>query len=87
MGSAATASRCSASWTERSVPLGRYWRSSPLVFSLLPHCQGECGSQKYTGARMPVQLGAQLAATLHEQRVRGVEGIDDDPACHRRAIE
>jgi hypothetical protein len=36
---------------------------------------------------MPVQLGAQLAATLHEQRVRGVEGIDDDPACHRRAIE
>ena len=31
---------------DRSVPLGRYWRSRPLVFSLLPRCQGECGSQK-----------------------------------------
>jgi hypothetical protein len=28
------------------VLLGKYWRSSPLVFSLLPRCQGECGSQK-----------------------------------------
>jgi hypothetical protein len=26
--------------------LGKYWRSRPLVFSLLPRCQGECGSQK-----------------------------------------
>ena len=24
----------------RSVPLGKYWRSKPLVFSLLPRCQG-----------------------------------------------
>ena len=31
---------------ERSVDLGRYWRSSPLVFSLLPRCQGLFGSQK-----------------------------------------
>ncbi len=27
------------SW-ERSVPLGRYWRRSPLVFSFEPRCQG-----------------------------------------------
>jgi hypothetical protein len=26
--------------------LGKYWRSSPLVFSFDPRCQGECGSQK-----------------------------------------
>jgi hypothetical protein len=26
--------------------LGKYWRSSPLVFSLEPRCQGACGSQK-----------------------------------------
>jgi transposase len=31
---------------ERSVPLGRYWRRSPLVFSLEPRCQGLWGSQK-----------------------------------------
>jgi len=29
----------------RSVPLGKNWRSRPLVFSLLPRCQGACGSQ------------------------------------------
>jgi len=46
LSSAATASRYSALWTERSVLLGKYWRSRPLVFSLLPRCQGECGSQK-----------------------------------------
>jgi putative transposase len=28
------------------VPLGKYWRSRPLVFSLVPRCQGLCGSQK-----------------------------------------
>ena len=28
--------------------LGKYCRSSPLVFSLVPRCQGLCGSQKKT---------------------------------------
>ena len=27
-------------WPESSVPRGKYWRSSPLVFSLLPRCHG-----------------------------------------------
>ena len=45
-------SRSSWVWTERSVPLGRNWRTRPFQFSLVPRCQGECGSQKYTG--MPV---------------------------------
>ncbi len=31
---------------ERSVPLGRYWRIRPLVFSLEPRCQGDRASQK-----------------------------------------
>jgi hypothetical protein len=43
---AATAARSPGPWRLRSVPLGKYWRSSPLVFCLLPRCQGECGSQK-----------------------------------------
>jgi hypothetical protein len=24
----------------RSVPFGKYWRSSPLMFSLVPRCHG-----------------------------------------------
>jgi hypothetical protein len=32
----------------KSVPLGKYCRSNPFVFSLAPCCQGLCGSQKYT---------------------------------------
>ena len=42
----AMAWRSSTSHLDRSVPLGKYWRSSPLVFSLLGRCHGECGSQK-----------------------------------------
>src|ERR1035441_2521493 len=40
----------SFSWenTDRSVPLGRYWRSSPLVFSEMPRSQGARGWAKYT---------------------------------------
>lgn len=34
--------------SDRSVPLGIYWRNSPFVFSLVPRLQGECGSQTYT---------------------------------------
>ena len=46
--SAAIASRAGWSSWRRSALLGRYWRSRPLVFSLLPRCQGLRGSQKYT---------------------------------------
>ncbi len=42
----ATASISSAVQRDRSVPLGKYWRSSPLVFSLVPRCQGLLGSAK-----------------------------------------
>ena len=31
---------------ERSAPRGKYWRRRPLVFPLLPRCQGLRGSQK-----------------------------------------
>ena len=44
--SVATHSRSIALCCERSVPLGKYWRSSPLVFSLVARCHGACGSQK-----------------------------------------
>jgi hypothetical protein len=37
---AATAAIASALCMLRSVPFGKYWRSSPLVFSLVPRCHG-----------------------------------------------
>src|SRR4051812_49090751 len=40
LSSAAIASRSAWLWTARSLPLGRYWRSRPLVFSLDPRCHG-----------------------------------------------
>ncbi len=36
----ATASSSSAVCLARFVPLGKYWRSRPLVFSFVPRCQG-----------------------------------------------
>ena len=42
----ANLARSAAEYLDRSVPLGMYWRKSPLVFSLLGRCHGECGSQK-----------------------------------------
>ena len=46
LSSAATASRSAWVCTDRSVPFGKYWRRRPLVFSLVPRCHGEWGSQK-----------------------------------------
>jgi hypothetical protein len=37
---AATASSSSAVCLARFVPLGKYWRSRPLVFSFVPRCHG-----------------------------------------------
>ena len=42
----ATARRSSTPCVLRSVPFGKYCRSSPLVFSFVPRCHGLCGSQK-----------------------------------------
>jgi len=46
LSSSATSSRWSGRCIDRSVNFGKYWRSSPLVFSFEPRCHGECGSQK-----------------------------------------
>ena len=39
----AMASRSVALQRDRSVPLGKYWRNRPLLFSLVGRCQGLCG--------------------------------------------
>ena len=44
LSSLATASNFAWLCTDKSVPLGKYWRSNPFVFSLLPRCW--CNSLK-----------------------------------------
>ena len=46
LSSRATCRRCSLVTWSKLVPLGKYWRSKPLVFSLVGRCQGEWGSAK-----------------------------------------
>ena len=48
----------------KSVPLGKCWRRSPLVFSLAPRCQGECGSQKH--ALTPVASAKERWAAISQ---------------------
>src|ERR1017187_1965611 len=42
----ATALSFTCECTDKSVPLGKYCRNKPLVFSFDPRCQGFWGSQK-----------------------------------------
>jgi hypothetical protein len=51
----ATASSSSGECLARSVPLGKYWRSRPFVFSLVPRCHGLCGSQKKTASPISIR--------------------------------
>jgi hypothetical protein len=46
LSSVATSRRRSLVIWSKLVLLGKYWRSRPLVFSLVPRCQGEWGSAK-----------------------------------------
>ncbi|SLM43846.1 conserved membrane hypothetical protein [Nitrospira sp. ND1] len=42
---------------DKSVPLGKYWRNKPLVFSLVPRCHGLCGSAGQTITAGLVSVG------------------------------
>ena len=48
LSSSATAPSSASVTAPKSVPLGKYWRSRPLVFSFEPRCQGACGSLRAT---------------------------------------
>src|SRR5664280_1589526 len=58
LSSSATLSRSAWKCNDRSVPFGKYCRSNPLVFSLVPRCHGECGSQKYTSIPVATEKSA-----------------------------
>ena len=65
LSAAATASISSRCIRDRSVPLGKYWRRSPLVFSFVPRCQGLC-------ARVECRQHCRPAQTRHHwSRYRG----------------
>ena len=76
--------RSRAVWTERSVCFGKYWRSSPLVFSLRPRCQGECGSQKYTSKPVAAAVCSCIVISRPWSQVRvlrhpgGMTGLGDE---------
>ena len=54
----------------RLVLLGSHLRSIPLVCSLVGRCQGERGSQKYTGALIPAWIFCQSAISRPWSQVR-----------------
>src|SRR5450631_1942006 len=60
----ATLFNCDCVTSDRSAPLGKYWRSNPLVFSLLPRCQGLLGSQKYTFTSVATEKFTWLVISL-----------------------
>ncbi len=63
------ASRSSWLKVDRFVPLGRYWRSSLLVFSLLSRCQGLRGAAKIdTGVGAEALTSCQFHAAIPGQR-------------------
>lgn len=56
-------------WMDRSVPRGSYWRSSRLVFSFEPRCQGERGSQKYTSMSVAIASRWWSASSMPRSQV------------------
>jgi hypothetical protein len=46
------------------MPLGRYSRIRPLVFSFDPRSHGECGCAKYTGRSVASVNAACLAISV-----------------------
>src|SRR3954451_11509635 len=81
LSSAATASRCSALWTERSVLLGKYWRSRPLVFSLLPALPRRmrvAEVDRHVGGERDGPVLGQLGALVPGQRAAQLLGQGGD---------
>src|SRR6266404_5157503 len=58
----AMASSSSCVCTDKSVPLGRYWRSSPLVFSQVPR---QPGAVRIAEVHPDASVGAELTVARH----------------------
>ena len=55
------------------APYGKHWRSSRLLFSLLPRCHALCGSQKHTLSlvSMVKRAGSATSRPCFEVSVQG----------------
>ena len=87
---AATASMSSLLHRERSVPLGKYWRRSPLVFSFMPRCQGLWGSAKNTSRPVSIFSWACWASSLPRSQVsdrRSWSGSSANPSVRASRID
>ena len=60
---------------ERSMPLGRNWRSRPLVFSLLPRCHGAWGSQNQMSMLNRLEPEADPRVVFTEQEIRALKAL------------
>ena len=69
LSAAATARTSRMSYRAKSVPFGKYCRSSPLVFSFVPRCHGLYGSQKYTLIPVAAVSSAWRASSLPRSQV------------------
>ena len=56
-------------WTERSVPFPNQNLSSRLVFSFVPRCQGECGSQKNSFVSNAIWMRSYSASSVPRSQV------------------
>ena len=64
-------SRSGRVWVDGLVPLGRYWRRRPLVFSLLPRCHGLRGiaeEHRDAGGHAELGVAGHLGALVPGQR-------------------
>ena len=78
------AMRSSSIWLRvaRSLPLGRYWRSSPLVFSLRPALPRRVRiAEVHLNAGLPREalVRGQLSPLVPSQRLRQMRGERPDP--------
>jgi hypothetical protein len=75
LSSVATSSRRSGEWTDRSVPLAKYWRNNPFVFSLelaglvrtLTCGDAEGGGTQWWRTFAPLRLGRGGVGRVREQ--------------------
>jgi hypothetical protein len=66
--------RSAAVWTLRSVPLGKYWCSNPLVFSLVGRCHG-CRARRSTPSSKYAAICSCRAISDPWSRVRVMRAV------------
>ena len=67
--------------------MGKYWRSSPFVFSVVPRCHGEWGSTRCVAPRSPGALpAASFGRVGTGRRARGRWGLGERKSNRNRLM-